>query len=574
MNIGSLELLIFVAILTVAALIIGKYIAYVFSERCTWLCWLYAPITKLIDTKTAMSWQQYTYSLLAFNVIGLIFVLTVQLLQAYLPLNPAHVVNVSPALAFNTAISFVTNTNWQAYSGETTMSYLTQMLALNGQNFLSAATGIAVAVAIIRGFTQQRSDTIGNFWYDITKTTIYILLPLSILWAILLLWQGVPQNFHQYIVAHLLETVQSGHNTIATQVIPQGPVASQEAIKMLGTNGGGYFNANSAHPYENPTIISNWLEMIGLLLIPAALCFTFGYMLNDQRQGITLYITMLIVFVLATLSIMALELHGNPWLQHLHLHINDTMSKWQSGGNMEGKEVRFGIFDSSLFATATTAASCGAVNTMHDALMPLSGMITMFLMQLSEVIFGGVGSGLYGMIVFAILSVFIAGLMIGRTPEYLGKKIESFEIKMIVIIILLVPFVVLIGTALSLVTNVGISAIGNPSMHGLSEILYAFTSTANNNGSAFAGLNANTSYYNIMLAISMAIGRFGVIVPILAIAGSMAKKQHTPASSGTMPTHGVMFICILLGVILLVGALTYVPALALGPIVEHMILFQ
>ncbi|HCY38882.1 MAG TPA: potassium-transporting ATPase subunit KdpA, partial [Neisseriales bacterium] len=480
----------------------------------------------------------------------------------------------------NTAISFVGNTNWQAYAGETTMSYFTQMSGLAVQNFVSAATGIAVVVALIRGFGSATKGVIGNFWSDLTKATLYILLPLSLIFAVVLLSQGVPQNFNNYVSAKVLEP-QTISQTIAgktttqisrQQILPMGPVASQEAIKMLGTNGGGFFNANSAHPYENPNALSNFIEMLAILLIPAALCFAFGNLVNDKKQGYTLFIAMTAMFIILTLILMSAEMRGNPLFNPLH--IDQLHSALQSGGNMEGKETRFGIFGSGLFAAVTTAASCGAINAAHDSLLPMGGFVPLFLMQLSEVVYGGVGSGLYGMLVFAILAVFICGLMIGRTPEYLGKKIESFEMKMTALIILIIPMIVLLGTAVSLIATQGLAGMSNPSAHGLSEVLYAFTSAANNNGSAFAGLNANTHYYNLMLGAAIFLGRFGVIVPVLAIAGSLAMKKKLPVTVGTMPTTGTLFIAILIGTIIIVGALTYVPSLALGPIVEHLQLFK
>ena len=561
----------------------GKYIAGVFQNRITFLNWLEKPIYRSlkIDGKDEQRWWQYTISLLMFNLMGLVVLFIMQLFQHRLPLNPQHLDNLSWDLALNTAISFVTNTNWQAYAGETTMSYFTQMVGLAVQNFVSAATGVAVAIALIRGFSRASTNLLGNFWVDLSKATLYILLPLSIIFSVGLLSQGVPQNFNNYSTVQLLEpqtisqTSASGSNTtqiIKTQTLPMGPIASQEAIKMIGTNGGGFFNANSAHPYENPNAISNWLEMLAILLIPAALCFTFGDLVADKKQGYTLYITMAIVFAVFALIVMHSELVGNPLFHKFS--VDQLHSALQSGGNMEGKETRFGIMGTGLFTAITTAASCGAVNAMHDSLLPMGGFVPLFLMQLSEVIFGGVGSGLYGILVFAILAVFICGLMIGRTPEYLGKKIESFEMKMTALIILVVPLFVLGGTAISLVTTQGLAGLSNPSAHGLSEVLYAFTSAANNNGSAFGGINANSVYYNLMLGATILFGRFGVIIPVLAIAGSLAMKKKLPVSSGTMPTTGVLFVAILIGVIVIVGALTYVPALALGPIVEHLQLFK
>ncbi|MEJ7808215.1 MAG: potassium-transporting ATPase subunit KdpA, partial [Telluria sp.] len=495
--------------------------------------------------------------------------------------------------SFNTAVSFVANTNWQGYSGEQTMSYLTQMLALTGQNFFSAATGMAVAFALIRGFSSRSAKTIGNFWVDLTRSTLYVLLPLSLLFAAFLMGQGVIQNFSAYQQVQLIEPVayaiaKTDANgqpltdaqdqavmqsiTATTQTIAMGPVASQEAIKMIGTNGGGFFNANSAHPYENPTPLSNFVQMLAIFLIPAGLCFAFGRLVGDQRQGVAVLAAMSLIFVAATLVVMGAEQAAHPQLAALG--VDQSASALQAGGNMEGKETRFGISASALFAAITTAASCGAVNAMHDSFSPLGGAVPMLLMQLGEVVFGGVGSGLYGMLVFAILAVFISGLMIGRTPEYLGKKIQSYEMKMTSIAILITPVLVLGGTAIAVMLDVGRAGIANPGAHGFSEILYAFSSAANNNGSAFAGLSANTPFYNTMLAIAMWFGRFAVIVPILAIAGALAAKPRLEANPGTMPTHGPIFVGLLVGVVLLVGVLNYVPALALGPVVEHLQLYS
>ena len=544
------------------------------------------------DTVKDMGWKDYATALLVFNGLGALFVYALQRLQASLPLNPQHMANVSPDSSFNTAVSFVANTNWQGYSGEQTMSYLTQMVALTGQNFLSAATGMAVAFALIRGFSSRSVNTIGNFWVDMTRSTLYVLLPLSLLLSVFLMGQGVIQNFSAYQEVQLIEPVaysapKAGPDgqplkdaqgqplmetlSATTQVLPMGPVASQEAIKMIGTNGGGFFNANSAHPYENPTPLSNFVQMLAIFLIPAGLCFAFGRLVGDQRQGVAVLAAMALIFVVAASLVMGAEQAVHPQLAALG--VDQGASLLQAGGNMEGKETRFGIAASSLFATVTTAASCGAVNAMHDSLSPLGGMVTMLMMQLGEVVFGGVGSGLYGMLVFAIMAVFIAGLMIGRTPEYLGKKIQTHEMKMTSIAILITPVLVLGGTAIAVMLDAGKAGIANPGAHGFSEILYAFSSAANNNGSAFAGLSANTPFYNTMLAIAMWFGRFAVIVPILAIAGSLAAKPRLQANPGTMPTHGPIFVGLLVGVVLLVGVLNYVPALALGPVVEHLQLF-
>lgn len=546
-----------------------------------------------INAHAAMSWKSYAVALLVFNTVGALFVYAVQRLQSWLPLNPQAFPNVSPDSSFNTAVSFVTNTNWQGYTGESTMSYLSQMLALTGQNFFSAATGMAVAYALIRGFSSRSIKSIGNFWVDLTRSTLYVLLPLSMVFAVFLVSQGVIQNFSAYKDATLLDAVtyQQPKNgpdgqplkdakgepvtetlTSKTQTLAMGPVASQEAIKMLGTNGGGFFNANSAHPYENPTPLANFMQMLAIFLIPTGLCFAFGRMVGDIRQGWAVLGAMTVIFVALTAVVMIAEQQVHPGLAAMG--IDQAAGPLQSGGNMEGKETRFGISASALFVAITTAASCGAVNAMHDSLMPLGGMVPTVLMQLGEVVFGGVGSGLYGMLIFAILAVFIAGLMIGRTPEYLGKKIQSYEMKMTSIAILVTPVLVLAGTAVAVMLDPGKAGIANPGAHGFTEILYAFTSAANNNGSAFAGLSANTPFYNTVLAIVMWFGRFAMIVPVLAIAGSLAAKKRLEVNVGTMPTHGPLFVALLIGTVLLVGVLNYVPALALGPVVEHLQLFS
>lgn len=540
-----------------------------------------------LDSET--EWKDYALALLVFNTLGALVVYAVQRLQAWLPLNPQALGNVSPDSSFNTAISFATNTNWQGYGGESTMSYLTQMLALTVQNFLSAATGMAVAYALIRGFKRHSAESIGNFWHDITRSTLYVLLPLSALFAVFLTSQGVIQNFSAYQEVNLVEPLsyqqaKTGpdgepltnaesnrmmESAIATtQMLPMGPVASQEAIKLLGTNGGGFFNANSAHPYANPTPLSNFVEMLSILLIPAALCFAFGRMVDDIRQGWAILGAMTVIFLTMTSVVLVAEQQTHPVLQALD--VDQAPGELQPGGNMEGKEIRFGISASALFAAVTTAASCGAVNAMHDSLTPLGGMVPMLLMQLGEVVFGGVGSGLYGMLIFSILAVFVAGLMIGRTPEYLGKKIQPFEMKMASMVILVTPLLVLGGTALAVMVDAGKAGILNPGAHGFSEILYAFSSAANNNGSAFAGLSANTPFYNILLAIAMWFGRFIPIVAVLAIAGSLAAKKRVEVTAGTLPTHGPLFIALLSGTVIVVGALTYLPALALGPVIEHL----
>ncbi|MEI7431813.1 MAG: potassium-transporting ATPase subunit KdpA [Betaproteobacteria bacterium] len=580
-----LGLFMVVLLLTVKPL--GTYIANVMEGRFSVGKKIEAPLYRLcgIQPDEEMGWLKYAFAILLFNALGVVAVYALQRLQVWLPLNPQSFANVSPDSAFNTAISFVSNTNWQGYAGEATMSYLTQMLALAVQNFFSAATGIVVVIALIRGFASHSSKTLGNAWVDLTRITLYVLLPISIVCAVFLTSQGVIQNFDAYKEVATLEvtkydspkldasglpmkdekgTVVTEPAETQTQTLPMGPVASQEAIKMLGTNGGGFFNANSAHPFENPTPLSNFIQMLSIFLIPAALCFTFGRMVGDTRQGWAVLAAMTLLFVALASAAMYFEQQANPLLTQLGVD--------PSSGNMEGKETRFGIAESGLFAAITTAASCGAVNAMHDSFTPLGGMVPLVLMQLGEVVFGGVGTGLYGMLVFAIMAVFISGLMIGRTPEYLGKKIETYEMKMTSIAILVTPLLVLVGTAIAVIAADGLAGIANPGAHGFSEILYAFTSAANNNGSAFAGLSANTPFYNIMLGIAMWFGRFGVIVPVLAIAGSLAAKKRLTVTEGTLPTHGPLFVILLIGVVLLVGLLNYVPALALGPVIEHLLL--
>jgi K+-transporting ATPase ATPase A chain len=546
-----------------------------------------------VDAQRDMPWKEYAVALLAFNVLGVFVVYAVQRLQLWLPLNPQGFANVSADSAFDTAVSFVTNTNWQGYAGESTMSYLTQMAALAVQNFFSAATGIAVAFALIRGFARGSANGIGNFWVDMTRVTLWLLVPASLVLAVFFMGQGVIQNFSSYQNVTTLEALSYDNPkldaagspvldaqgkavtepaTTHTQTLAMGPVASQEAIKMLGTNGGGFFNANSAHPYENPTPLSNFVQMLAMFAIPAALCFVFGRMVGDSRQGWAVIGAMTLIFVVMALVLLSAEQKGNPALAALH--VDQTSSLLQAGGNMEGKEMRFGIVASALFATITTAASCGAVNAMHDSFTPLGGLVPMWLIELGEVVFGGAGSGLYGMLIFAIMAVFIAGLMIGRTPEYIGKKIESFEMKMTAIVILITPCLVLVGSAIAVMTQQGKLGIFNPGAHGFSEILYALSSAANNNGSAFAGLSANTPFYNSLLAVVMWLGRFAFIVPVLAIAGSLAAKKRIGVTAGTLPTHGPLFVALLIGTVVLVGALTYVPALALGPVIEHLQLYS
>lgn len=559
---------------------LGVYMANVYENCPVLINRCFAPIELAlyrlggVNPEQEMSWKAYAAALLWFNLLGGLAVFLLQQTQAYLPLNPQQLGNVSSDSAFNTAVSFITNTNWQGYSGEATMSYLTQMLGLTVQNFVSAATGMAVLVAMIRGFQRKNTATIGNFWVDLTRGLLYILLPLSLIFSFVLVGQGVVQTFKPYVQIPLVEQAQVNPqpeqaNTQANiQTIAVGPAASQIAIKQLGTNGGGFFNANSAHPFENPTPLSNFLELLAILLIPAALCHSFGTMINDTRQGWAILTTMTLVLIGGLLVTLQYEQSSNPLLTAFG--VDQSPSLTQSGGNMEGKETRFGIVNSVLWATATTAASNGSVNTMHDSFMPLSGMVPMCLIQLGEVIFGGVGSGLYGMLIFAIIAVFVAGLMIGRTPEYLGKKIEAFEIKMAAIVILIPAFFILMGTALAVLTDAGKAGIANPGAHGFSEILYAFSSAAGNNGSAFAGLSANTPFYNIALGIIMLFGRYGIIIPVLAIAGSLAAKKSVPITVGTLSTHTPLFVLLLIATILLVGALTFVPALALGPVVEHL----
>ncbi|MFN7964923.1 MAG: potassium-transporting ATPase subunit KdpA [Acidobacteriota bacterium] len=556
-DLGQLALYIGAVVLLSPPL--GRYMAWVFNRRADLF---ERTFLRAIGAAGAasMSWRTYAVAMLLFNAAGLGLVYLIQRTQAILPLNPAGMQAVPRGLALNTAISFVTNTNWQAYGGESTLSYLTQMLALSVQNFLSAATGIAVLVALIRGFVSHTSDAVGNFWSDLWRSIWWILLPLSMVLAIVLVSQGVVQTFAPYATANPLEASPS-----ATASIALGPVASQIAIKQLGTNGGGYYNANSAHPLENPTPLSNFLEMLAILIIPAGLCFTFGRMVSDRRQGRAVFVAMLAIVIPLMMTTIVAESRSNPVLSNLNL---------QPGGNMEGKEVRFGVVNSAIWATATTAASNGSVNAMHDSFMPLGGLVPLWLIQLGEVVFGGVGSGLYGMLLFAIVAVFVAGLMVGRTPEYLGKKIEAFEMKMAGLAILLPSAMVLVGTAVAVATVAGRAGVFNPGPQGFSEVLYAFSSAANNNGSAFGGLGANSAFYNLALGLAMLVGRFGVAIPVLAIAGSLAIKRRVPPSSGTLPTHGPLFVLLLIGSVVLVGALTFVPSLALGPIVEHLRLLE
>jgi K+-transporting ATPase ATPase A chain len=596
---GSLALIAtFLAVVLLCVKPLGLYMANVMEGRPIWALRVGARPEALIyrlcgvEPSVEMGWQRYALAFLLFNVLGALAVYLLQRLQQWLPLNPQQFVNVSPDSSFNTAISFVTNTNWQGYSGESTMSYLTQMAGLAVQNFLSAASGIVVSIVLIRGFARHSAKTIGNFWVDLTRCTLYILLPLASVLTLMLVSQGVVQNFSAYKDVTTLESVAyqqpkvdtagnpvkdaSGNPvledlTTQKQTLPMGPMASQEAIKLLGTNGGGFVNANSAYPYENPTALANFFEMLGMILIAAALTYTFGRMVKDSRQGWAVFAAMAILFVSMVAVAVYNEQLGNP--QFAKLSIAQAATPLQPGGNMEGKETRFGIGASALFATVATATSTGAVNSTHDSFTPLGGLVPLFNMQLGEVEFGGVGSGLYSMLIFAIIAVFIAGLMIGRTPEYLGKKIEAFEMKMSSITILVMPLIVLVGTAVAVSVNAGQAGVANPGAHGFSEILYAFTSAGNNNGSAFAGISANTPFYNTALGLVMWLGRFWPIVAVLAIAGSLAAKKRVPVTSGTMLTYGPTFVILLIGIVLLVGALTFIPALALGPIVEHLILW-
>src|SRR6266403_312616 len=592
---GWIQIFVFLAVILAITKPLGVFMARVFSRERTFLDPVARPIERLlyrvtgVDEAREMRWTEYAFTMLLFSGASMLLLYLIERAQQLLPWwNPQKFAAVPLAVAFNTAASFTTNTNWQNYSGESTMIYLTQMAGLAYHNFASAAVGIALAIAFIRGIARKEKETIGNFWVDMTRSTLWVLLPACIVYALVLVSQGVVQNLKPYDTAKLIEPQQvqktgtdgkpvvgpdgkAVMDTVTDQTIAQGPVASQEAIKMLGTNGGGFFNANSAHPFENPTPLSNFLQMISMLLIPAALCFTFGRMVGDSRQGWAVFAGMTVIFVVMASIAMWAEQQGNPLFTPLG--VDQTQSALQAGGNMEGKETRIGVVASALFATVTTAASCGATNAMHDSFTPLGGMVPMWLIELGEVVFGGVGSGLYGMLVFAIMAVFVAGLMIGRTPEYVGKKIESFEVKMTSIVILVTPFLVLVGAAIAVMTEAGRAGVFNPAAHGFAEVLYALSSAANNNGSAFAGLSANTPFYNTLLAVAMWFGRFAFIVPVLGIAGSLAKKKRIEPTAGTLPTHGPLFVAMLVGTVVLVGALTYVPALALGPVVEHLQLY-
>jgi len=557
---------LFLAIVIALSIPLGRYMAKVFAGEPTFLDPVLAPIERAIyrlsgvNPATEMTWVEYAVSMLLFSLVGMVLLYAIERLQGFLPLNPQGFAGVEPSLAFNTAASFTSNTNWQAYGGESTMSYLTQMAGLAFHNFVSAATGIAVAIAVIRGFVRKSARTLGNFWYDLTRATLWVELPICVVLTLVLVWQGVPQNFSAYTHAKTLEG--------AEQVIAQGPVASQETIKELGTNGGGFMNANSAHPYENPTPLSDLLETLAIFAIGAGLCHTFGSMAGDKRQGWALFATMSLLFLVGAGCAIAAEQHGNPQFAAMGLKLAPTES--QSGGNMEGKEIRYGIVDSAMWATITTDTSCGAVNSMHDSYTPLGGLVPLVNMQIGEIIFGGVGSGLYGMLVMAVLSVFIAGLMVGRTPEYLGKKIEGREMKLAMLFVLIFPAAILIPAGIAVVTKAGLAGITNPGPHGLSQILYAFTEASANNGSAFGGLNANAPFYNWSMGWVMLTGRFLMKVPVLAMAGSLAAKKSVPPSAGTFPTNGVLFVLLLTGVILIVAALTFFPVDSLGPIVEHL----
>lgn len=564
MNIADIfQIIFFFGVLLLLVWPLGNYLAKVYTGEKTFLDMVLKPLEKLVynisglEQDKEMNWREYFLTLIVFNLVGIAFLFLLQFAQGLLPFNPQHFPKLSWDLAFNTAVSFVTNTNWQAYSGESTMSYLTQMLGLTVQNFFSAATGLTVVIALIRGLTRKNSQFIGNFWVDLVRSVLWILMPLSLVLSLILVSQGVIQNLSPYLTAHTLEG--------AKQIIAMGPVASQEAIKELGTNGGGFFNANSAHPFENPTPLTNFLEMLAIMLFPLALPVTLGKMAGDMRQGRVILMAMLILFSLGFVSCYLSELTGNPQIQTLGI----------SGSSaLEGKEIRFGIVNSALFASATTATSCGAVNTMHDSLTPLGGLVTLLFIMLGELCPGGVGSGLYGMLIFVIITVFIIGLMVGRTPEYLGKKIESREMKMATLAILIPAALILLNSALAAITPAGLAGLSNSGPHGLSEMIYAFSSGAGNNGSAFAGLSANNVFYNLLLALAMFIGRFGIILPVLAIAGSMAEKKIIPPSPGTFPTTGNLFGILLVLIVLVVGALTFFPVLALGPIVENLLMWS
>jgi K+-transporting ATPase ATPase A chain len=562
---GWIQIALFSVIVIALTRPFGGYMTRVFNGERTFLHPILRPVERAIywccgvDEQQEQHWLTYAVAMLLFSLVGVVTLYGLQRLQAYLPFNPAGQSAVEQSLAFNTAMSFVTNTNWQAYSPETTMSYLTQMAGLAVHNFLSAATGIALAIALVRGFARREAKTIGNFWVDLTRTTLYILLPLSVVVGLFFVWQGMPENLNAYVDATTLEG--------AKQTIAQGPVASQEVIKMMGTNGGGFFNANSAHPYENPNALTDFVQLILIFSIGAGLTNVLGRMVRDERQGWAIFAAMGVLFLAGVTTAYWAESHGNP--AFAAFHIDTAPSALQAGGNMEGKEVRFGVADSALFATVTTDASCGAVNSMHDSFMPLGGMVPLINIQLGEVIFGGVGSGLYGILAFAIVAMFVAGLMVGRTPEYLGKKLESREVKLTILALLSLPLSILGWTALATVVPAGLAGIANTGPHGFTEMLYAYTSATGNNGSAFAGLSANTLFYNMTLAAAMFIGRFIFVIPLLAVAGSLAGKKLLAPSAGTFPTQSPLFVGLLVGVILIIGGLTYFPAVALGPVVEQ-----
>jgi K+-transporting ATPase ATPase A chain len=588
---GIAQIAAFIFLLLILVKPLGWYMVQVYEGKSYRLNHLGGLFEKLIyrfcgiRPNQEMNWKQYLFAMLVFNLLGLFVVYIIQKFQVYLPFNPQHFEAPSSDLAFNTAISFVTNTDWQSYGGETTMSYLTQMLAFTTQNFLSAATGMCLLVAFIRGIAKHETTHLGNFWVDMIRGVLYILLPLSLVLSLILISQGVIQNLkpnqtvsliqptnHQQLVTDSFGHAKTETKVVTSQVIPMGPVASQIAIKQLGTNGGGFFNVNAAHPFENPTPLTNFLEMLAMLLIPAALCYMFGTMVGDKRQGWAVLAAMIIIFIPFIMVTVGAEQVGNPAFIQMGVDPNPTYDSYP-GGNMEGKETRFGVVSSALWAAATTATSNGSVNSMHDSYMPLGGLVPLWLMHLGEVVFGGVGSGLYGMLMLVIITVFVAGLMVGRTPEYLGKKIEPFEMKMASVAVLVMPLCVLFSAAFSSVIGVGVSSIANPGAHGFTEILYAFTSMANNNGSAFAGLNANTPFYNVFGGFVMLIGRYWIAIPTLAIAGSLVRKKIIPKSSGTLATHTPLFITLLLGVTIILGALSFLPALSLGPIVEHLMLW-
>jgi len=588
---GWLQIIVYLALLLALTKPVGIFMARVFNRERTFLDPVLRPIERLlyrltlVDEEHDMKWTEYAFSMLLFSLVSMLVLYLIERLQQFLPLNPQKFAAVTPDLAFNTAASFTTNTNWQNYGGEATMSYLTQMAGLAYHNFASAAVGIALAIAFIRGISRREKETIGNFWVDLTRTTLWVLLPACIVYALLLVSQGVVQNFRPYDTVKLVEPQQVQRvgpdgkpvmgqdgkpvmDTVTDQVIAQGPVASQEAIKMLGTNGGGFFNANSSHPFENPTPLSNYLQMLSIFVIPAGLTYTLGRMTGSQRHGWAVWAAMAILFMVGVTTAYWAESKGNPLLKGVDQHASLT----QSGGNMEGKEVRFGIADSTLFATITTDASCGAINGWHDSYTPLGGMVPLANIMLSETVFGGVGAGMYGILIYVVLAVFIAGLMVGRTPEYLGKKIEAYDVKMAMLVTLVFPLVILVLSGISSVQGFGTSSISNPGPHGLTQMLYAFTSMAGNNGSAFGGLNGNTPWYNIAGALTMLVGRFFMILPMLAIAGNLAKKKYVPPSLGTFPVTTPLFSILLVGVIVIVGALTFFPALSLGPILEHLLM--